>query len=60
MQEPIIPRYDVIERYDATQINLPAFVIPPSCPVCGDDIDIHEWFDINVMSDRPVNCDRAN
>jgi hypothetical protein len=30
--------------------------IPSSCPVCGDDTDIHEWWD--VKGGIQVNCDR--
>jgi hypothetical protein len=30
--------------------------IPESCPVCGDDIDIHEWYGYDEIG--PVNCDR--
>jgi hypothetical protein len=30
--------------------------IPASCVVCGDDVDLHEWFDIE--DGVPVGCDR--
>lgn len=27
------------------------------CDVCGDDLDIHEWFDIDALA-LITNCDR--
>lgn len=33
-----------------------------TCPVCGDDIHIHEWIDVSRNSDNLLNvvidCDR--
>jgi hypothetical protein len=33
------------------------FGFPLSCPVCGDDDDLHEWIEVNDLG-QPVNCDR--
>jgi hypothetical protein len=31
--------------------------VPASCEVCGEDTDIHQWWDLDA-SGQPVNCDR--
>lgn len=28
------------------------------CPVCGDDVDLHEWVDVNE-NNVIVSCDRT-
>jgi hypothetical protein len=33
--------------------------IPFSCEYCGDDLDIHEWVDVDTGTLATVNCDRA-
>lgn len=33
------------------------FGLPESCTVCGDDVDIHEWWDADETG-QPLNCDR--
>jgi hypothetical protein len=50
-----------------TRIHLAAvdgvFTIPPSCPACGDDLDIHEWVDVVGGTGSGVEmiagCDRS-
>lgn len=33
--------------------------IPPTCPVCGDDGDLHEWIERDTGTGKIVRCDRS-
>lgn len=33
-------------------------ILPEPCPLCGDDIDIHEWLDVDLSISRVLGCDR--
>lgn len=41
---------------------LQKFVLVQVCPVCEDDLDIHDWFEVKQQGTPEVfvsNCDRA-
>jgi hypothetical protein len=52
---------NMVKRLQVTDaIRAAMSTIPPSCEFCGDDMDIHEWIDVDEFTDDTVNCDRAD
>jgi len=45
-----------IEITDAMRDEIHPFT---SCDVCGDDVQIHDWVEINETTGVIVNCDRS-
>jgi hypothetical protein len=47
-----------ISRLTGNALTLAArYIVPAPCDVCGDDLDLHEWVDVDEDG-MMVDCDR--